>query len=147
MVVTFCGHRDLTTDEEEKLKELLYNKLEKLIKNGADEFLLGGYGDFDKICAETVKKLKIIYPHIKSILVIPYLDREYNLKMYDSTMYPPIENVPKKFAIPKRNEYMVDNADFVISYVISSWGGALTTLNYAKRKKKETVNLAEIMNK
>ncbi len=44
MTVTFCGHSrlrlsDITT---QKYKEILI----ELIENGADEFLLGGYGDF-----------------------------------------------------------------------------------------------------
>jgi hypothetical protein len=37
---------------------------------------------------------------------------------------------------------MVDSADFVISYVKYSWGGAAKTLEYAKRKKVPLVNVA-----
>ena len=38
---------------------------------------------------------------------------------------------------------MVDEADLVIAYVMYSWGGAAKTLEYAKRKKKTIINLAE----
>lgn len=141
MTVTFCGHRNISQAESQRLTSLLYTELEKLIKDGADTFLLGGYGDFDLLCAQTVKRLKEKYPDIISTLVIPYIDRDYNKDLYDDSEYPPLEKVPKKFAILKRNEYMVQKSDVVITYVVFSWGGAYETLQYAKRKKKFIVNL------
>ena len=57
-------------------------------------------------------------------------------KFYDDTIYPPLENVPKKYAIIRRNEWIVENADVVIACVKYSWGGAAKTSQYAKRKKK-----------
>jgi len=129
----------------ERIKPVLCNKVESLINTqGAQEFLFGGYGDFDIIAAEIVKKLKGKYPHIISTLVIPYIDREYNKELYDGSVYPPIESVPKRFAISKRNEWMVQSADYIIAYVKYSWGGASTTLNFARRKKKEIFNMADI---
>ena len=38
--------------------------------------------------------LKGKYPHIKSTLVLSYLDREVNASIYDYTTYPPLEKVP-----------------------------------------------------
>ena len=68
--VTFCGHSKLY-DDKSTLQNSLKTEIEKLILQGAYEFLLGGYGEFDILCAETVKELKNSYPHIKSVLVIP----------------------------------------------------------------------------
>ena len=34
---------------------------------------------------------------------------------------------------------MVEAADVVVAYVLHNWGGAATTLQYAKRKKKEII--------
>ena len=45
MKVTFCGH-SMISDKEE-LSKKLSDTIEKLIKQGADVFYLGGYGDFD----------------------------------------------------------------------------------------------------
>lgn len=143
--VTFCGHGNIPSADVEKIKPLLYNKIETLIEaQGATEFLLGGYGDFDGTAARVVKELKVKYPHITSTLVIPYIDRDYNKELYDGSVFPPIESVPKRFAISKRNEWMVQSADFVIAYVKYSWGGASTTLDYARRKKKIIFNIADI---
>ena len=139
MIVTFCGHgKETYTDE---IKKKLYDTVETLIKQGADEFLLGGYGNFDMLAARTVKSLKEKYPHIKSVLVIPYIDRDFDKSLYDCSEYPPIENVPKRFAISKRNEWMISKADIVIAYVAYGRSGASKTLEFAERKKKHIINL------
>ncbi|MCH5211935.1 MAG: DUF1273 family protein [Oscillospiraceae bacterium] len=140
MIVTFCGHGEITYSEE--IRKILYNTVEELINQGADEFLLGGYGSFDLLAAKTVKILKEKYPHIKSILIIPYINRDFDADIYDCSEYPPIENVPKRFAILKRNEWMARKADVVVAYVQYDWGGAVKTLEYAIRKKKRIINIA-----
>ncbi len=139
MTVTFCGHADI--DYDESIEKQLYDIIENLINNGADEFLLGGYGNFDNLAARLVRKLKNKYLHIESILVIPYLDKKYCLKMYDNTVYPPLETVPLRYAISKRNQWTVENSDCLVSYVKYTWGGAYKTLTYARKKKKHIINI------
>ena len=38
---------------------------------------------------------------------------------------------------------MVDQADLIIAYVDHPYGGAYKTLEYAKKKQKNIINLAE----
>jgi uncharacterized phage-like protein YoqJ len=147
MIITFCGHSNcLFSDEEkEKLKQLL---IEKIIKNPTCKFYLGGYGDFDSLCLRTLRELKTDFPDIELLFITPYLDKNYSkLELakyyYEDVIFPPIENVPRKFAILKRNEWMVDSAELVIAYVKYSWGGAAKTLEYAKRKKVPIINIAQ----
>ena len=139
-VVTFCGHGDFYGDED--VKRWLRDTVEALILRGADDFLLGGYGGFDACAASVVWAFKKKYPAIRSTLVLPYLDRTVDASKYDGTLYPSLENVPRRYAISRRNEYMVNEADIVVAYVTHDWGGAATTLAYAKRKKKEIINYA-----
>lgn len=141
MVVTFCGHKDCLGDKA--LAANLRTVILNLIEEGANYFLLGGYGQFDSLAARTLRDLKTQFPYIHSTLVLPYLNREFNGDLYDDTTYPPLEKVPPRFAISRRNEWMVDHADVVVSYVIYEWGGAATTLRYAKRKKKRIISAAE----
>lgn len=140
MSVTFCGHGNINYDD--KIKIRLKTEIEKVIDKGENDFLLGGYGSFDLLAAHILKTLKPKYPQIKSTLVIPYIDRDYDICLYDDSVYPPLENVPKKFAIAKRNEWTVNEADTIIAYVKHDWGGAARTLKYAVRKKKDIVNIA-----
>jgi len=143
MRVTFCGHGNYRYDKETEIA--LYNILERLINQGYYEFLIGGYGDFDCLVAKVVKKLKGKYPDIKSTLVTPYINREINKDLYDYTIYPPLENVPLRYAISKRNEWLVKNADVVVSYVEFQWGGANKMLEFAIKNKKKVINIYEIL--
>ena len=62
--------------------------------------------------------------------------------VYDRTVYPPLETVPRRFAISHRNRWMVEVSDVVVAYVLHDWGGAATTLRYAKQKKKKILLFA-----
>lgn len=137
MTVTFCGHRDIT--QYDAVKMWLNDCVEKLILEGATDFYLGGYGGFDNLAASVVWKLKEKYPSICSILVLAYLDRDTDASRYDQTTYPPLEKVPKRYAISRRNQWMVETADVVVAYVRHSWGGAAVTLEYARRKQKRII--------
>ena len=138
MTVTFCGHSD--TQDTPELRSWLQEAIREQVESGATLFLLGGYGSFDGIAASVVWELKKDYPEIESILVLPYLDRNVDASKYDGTTYPPLENVPRRYAISKRNHWMVESADVVIANVKYGWGGAAQTLEYAMKKKKTIYN-------
>ena len=138
MTVTFCGHSELS-DRDSTIRAWLSATVESLILRGAKLFYLGGYGDFDSMAASVVWEQKQKYPEIESLLVLPYLDSSLNRNGYDGTTYPPLEKVPRRFAIIKRNEWMVDNSSVLVGYVLYEWGGAVKTLKYAQRKKKEII--------
>ena len=137
MTVTFCGHR--TVYPIEPVRTWLRETVEGLILRGANKFYLGGYGAFDDMAASVVWEQKATHPEITSVLVLPYLDRQVSTARCDYTTYPPLENVPKRYAILRRNAWMVLNSDVVVAYVIHDWGGAATTLKFARRKKKEVI--------
>ena len=134
MTVTFCGHSKL--NKPDGFSKWLDVILPSLIEGGATTFYLGGYGAFDGLAAAAVRRQKETYPHIELILVLPYLDREIDASRYDGTIYPPLEKVPRRYAIVRRNEWMVRESDVVISGVLHSWGGAARTLEFAQRKNK-----------
>ena len=138
-IVTFCGHKEIA--DTSTVRVAVDETLRGLVAEGADYFLLGGYGGFDSLAAHVVYDLKRDNPQIHSTLVIPYLNRDYDTKLYDDTTSPPLEGVPLKFAISKRNEWMVDQADVVVAYVQHSWGGAAATLRYAESKHKRIIRI------
>lgn len=147
MIITFCGHGNIDIDQSvaDKIKDFL---IEKIKQYPNAKFYLGGYGCFDSLIFSILRTLKKDFPNIELVFISPYLDSSYNKlqianEIYDSTLYPPLETVPKKFAILKRNEWMVDSCDLLVAYVRYSWGGARKTLDYAIRKKKSYINFAE----
>lgn len=138
MNVTFCGHAQVA--QVEVVKAWLCAVTQRLIEQGATTFYLGGYGTFDSLAAAVLREQKKRYPQIELVLVLAYLDARKNTSAYDNTVYPPLETVPRRFAISHRNRWMVDTSDVVVAYVLHDWGGAATTLRYAKRKKKEIIS-------
>lgn len=137
MTVTFCGHR--TIDRPTEVKSWLEEVARSLILQGSNKFLLGGYGAFDLMSAHVVHALKAEFPNVESTLVLAYLSTDTDLHLYDNSLYPPLENVPPRYAISRRNRWLIENSDVVVAYVQHSWGGAATTLSYAKRKGKAVI--------
>ena len=150
MIITFIGHSKL--NDSNLLREQLYTTIMKNIKPKENNtFYCGGYGDFDILCAVVCKSIKDSVPNCESVYISPYFTPSAQKKMryliesnlYDSTIYPPIEEVPPKFALIKRNEWMITEADLVISYVKHTYGGAYKSLEYARRNKKRIINITE----
>ena len=138
MTVAFCGHAQIS--QSEKIEKWLYDVTQKLIEQGATTFYLGGYGAFDSLTASVLRAQKKRYPQIELILVLAYLNTGRNTSGYDGTVYPPLETVPRRFAISHRNRWMVESADVVVAYVLRDWGGAAATLRCAKQKKKQIIS-------
>ena len=147
MIVAFCGHAQFHKTEEYEKK--MIDLLEERVGDQAADMYLGGYGCFDNFAYECCKKFKEIHPKVSLVFVSPYLTVEYQQNhlnyqktRYDSIIYPEIENKPKRYAIIYRNKYMVEKADFVVSYITHHWGGAYKTYRYAKQKKKLIFNIS-----
>lgn len=138
--ISFFGHSDYEYDEEDE--KAIIEKIDELVGDDPCDFLLGGIGAFDMFAKRCCIKYKqLLNPNVKLTLVMPYLDRKYNIKGYDDTVYPPLESVPKRLAIIRRNEWMVKESDNIIAYVWH-YGGARNTLDIAKRKNKPIFNVA-----
>lgn len=137
MVCSFFGHRNAPHGLEPEL----IGCIKKLImENNAKVFYVGTQGEFDRIVWNTLSILKNKYPHINCYKVLAYLptNKEYG---GEDTIYPEgLETVPRKLAIIKRNEWMINNSDMIVSYVRHS-GGADTFVDLARRKGKFIVEI------
>ena len=124
---------------------------ENINPNEKTVFYCGGYGDFDNLCAKLCRSEKENFGNCELVFITPYITESQQKKMkymvdtrlYDATLYPPLENIPPKFAIIKRNQWMIDRADLVIACVGHTYGGAYTSLKYAVKKRKNIINLFE----
>ncbi len=152
MIIGFTGHSFISS--KEKVKEKVKEQICKNITNSKRiTFYLGGYGEFDEICAEVCRKLKREYANIELVYVTPYITLSEQAKikemqilgLYDTSLYPPIESTPLRFAISKRNQWMMANVDLVIAYVSHSYGGAYKSLQAAKSKKKKIINICDFI--
>lgn len=144
MVVSFFGHRRFV-ERDVNAGEIIA-EIEKMAEGEQVQFYLGEYGCFDAFAHRCAKKYKKLHPETKIIFVTPYIDENYYLlqdseERYDEIIYPELENVPKRYAIDKRNKWIVENSDFIFFYVIVSFGGASNALTHARRKNIPHKNL------
>ncbi len=149
MIITFCGHSDFSKSKE--YENAVMDFFETRVNGDSVDFFLGGYGKFDAFAYNCAKNYKVKHPNASLVFVTPYMSLEYqenHLKYqetrYDEIIYPDIEGVYPKFAIPYRNRWMVEKADLIVAFVNREYGGAYHTFKHAKRKGKYIFNLADI---
>ncbi len=150
MIISFVGHAlvNSKSNVEKKVKEHI---LANITDREPIICYLGGSGDFDEICASVCRRLRSKHANIELVYVAPYLSlaEQARIKeiercgLYDSSIYSLSDKTPPRFAILKRNEWMMINADIVIAYVNHSYGGAYTALSIAKRRGKRIINIAD----
>lgn len=134
----FIGH----ADTPEAVFAQLTQAVERLIlKENVGYFYVGGYGNFDRLAAMAVKRLKKSYPFILLMLVLPYHPSELPVPVpegFDGTYYPEgMETVPKRYAIVRANRKMVETVDWLIAYVWHPASNSRSILEYAQRREKK----------
>ena len=148
MIIAFFGHSSI--NNYSVLRETIEKIIREVIKKcDSISFYCGGYGAFDGLCAEVCRCIKSEYRNCELIFITPYITELQQQKMkelirtkqYDGCLYPSLENVPPRFAISKRNEWIANEADLIICYVNHSFGGAYKAVDFARRRKKKIINL------
>ena len=148
----FIGHRDVGNEAQALLaKAVEYH----ILKYGVTDFFVGHYGQFDSMAAHAIKEAKKRHPEVHLVLVLPYHPAIRPIstpKGFDGTFYPwEDEKIPKRLAIIKTNQKMVDTCDYLITYAYHFLGGTGQIVEYARKREKRGLihveNLAEKMRK
>lgn len=141
MICTFFGHRDAPS----KMEGTIRATIERLVLEGVTFFYVGNNGNFDNMVHRQLKQLSVEYPYIRYYVVLAYMPTvkdELDITDYSKTIYPEgLESVPPRFAISKRNEWMIEKADIVVTYVKYSTGGAAQAKKLAERKGKTVMTV------
>ena len=137
---TFFGHRECPDSVKTILREVLVD----LIKDhGVDMFYVGNQGQFDAMVRSTLQELKKVYPQTDYAVVLAYMPgKQTEHDDYSDTMLPEgIEFVHPRYAISWRNNWMLRQSEYVVTYITHSWGGAAQYVRKAKNQKKIVINL------
>ena len=139
---TFFGHSECYELDVSILKMTI----EDLINKGIDTFYVGHNGNFDNLVFGALIDLQKIYPNISVTVVLAYLTTQ-NTKhdpYQGYTIYPEdVAEAPRRFAIDRRNRWMIEHSDFCICYITHTWGGAYKFVSLAKKKGLKITNLGE----
>ena len=140
-ICTFFGHRDCPDSVKPKLREVLTDLIEH---HGVDRFYVGRQGAFDALARAVLQELSKTHPHISYAVVLERLPgrRDDPDPDFSHSIFPEgLETVPPRFAIARRNDWMLRQADCVVAYVIHAQGGAATFTAKARRQQKTVLNL------
>ena len=139
---TFFGHRDCQDEIKPKLRAVLADLIEN---HNVDMFYVGHQGQFDAIVHRVLKELKAEYPTVNYAVVLAYMPSEKTeYDDYSDTMLPEgIESVHPRYAISWRNNWMLQQSNYVVAYVTHPWGGAYKYAEKAKRQGKCMIFLQE----
>ena len=138
----FFGHREVTHNIRSKLTAII----EKLITvDDVTDFYVGHQGQFDTMVYSILKELGEKYPQIRYTVVLAYMPDENIKRVYgENTLFPDgLETVPKKFAISKRNDWMIQQSGFAVCYVHKITGGAAKFREKAEKRKLQIIDVVD----
>lgn len=132
---TFFGHRDCSENIKPKIRTVVIDLIEN---HGVTMFYVGNQGNFDRMVRSVLKEVTTAYPGVGYAVVLAYMpSAKKSADDFSDTLLPDgIEKVPKRFAISWRNKWMIEHADYVVTYVTRLFGGAAQFSALAKSKGK-----------
>lgn len=144
MIYACFGHHDC----RDTIRPVIMEQIKDIICRDPEcEFLVGHQGRFDELTTSVLKELSREYPDLNYSVVLAYHPSEVKLVVEvppEHTIYPEgLEKAPRRYAISKRNDWMLKEADAVICYITHWYGGAAKFVEKAGKMEILVVNMAE----
>ena len=137
----FIGHRDTP----EHVYPALEQAVEQLITQGVTEFYVGNHGSFDRMAARAVIAAKQHHPQVRLTMLLAYHPGERLVTLppgFDGSLYPlGMESVPRRFAIPRANRWMVEHCTHLVAYVTHPASNAGKVVEWGIFKDKKVMKL------
>ncbi len=137
---TFIGHRNCSS----QICNQLWQTIEKLvIEESVSVFYVGTHGNFDKFAYQVLVELEKKY-EIKVFVVLAYLNGKKENIYYDTnkTIFPDVlEKTSFRYAINKRNEFMIKNSQYMICYVDNTFSNSYDYVKLALKNKLKIINI------
>ncbi len=136
----FIGHRNCPAEIRTGLMAIMERLI---IEENVDCFYVGTQGSFDRMVYDALSQLEKKH-EIRWYVVLAYLNRAADGVYYDSdkTIYPDeLTKTPLRFAIRRRNSFMIERSDFMIAYLNTPFTNTYKNVEEAIRKKKNVINL------
>ena len=140
MVCTFFGHKDAPSSIKMRLEEII----EALINEGMNNYYVGNNGNFDFYVQGVLENIVKKHNDIRFSVVLSTINETAIGTKQKYTVFPEgLENALPKFAILKRNDWMINNSQIVITYVRHNFSNSHKWLEKAKKKGLGVINLGD----
>lgn len=142
MNCTFFGHSKLY----ENISNALSTEILSLIKNGFSNFWVGNNGQFDYCVQVALKNLSNDGYLFDYSIVISHIGEKALSGAQDKTIFPlELASSLPRFAINKRNQWMIDNSAAIICYVNNKFSNSYKWMLKGQRKKLKIINLTSVI--
>ena len=138
MKCVFFGHRNIWADISERIEKAI-----RLVHRDyqINLFLVGNNGNFDYMVQRILSKLENELP-IDYVVMLSRIDERTLYSPQEKTVFHEgLENVPYRFAISRRNETMLSNADILITYVSNKFSNSYKLMEKARQRQIHIINL------
>ena len=140
---TFFGHRDSPQSIKPNLREAIIELIEH---HNVRRFYVGNHGNFDLMARSILRDLSHQYSQISYAVVLAYLPAKQSEETphdFSDTLLPEgIEAVPRRYAISWRNNWMLRQSDYVITFLDHSWGSAAQFAEKAEKAGKTVIHIS-----
>ena len=140
------GHREI---EGKIFPKKVEQALEEIIQMGVTTFYNGLAMGWDLLTAERIIKLKKKYPQVRLIGCVPFYGQERYFPDKDKVRYAKVLKgcdevtlLSEQYyngCLLRRNDYMIERADFLIAYLKEDEGGTAYTVRKFRAKKGENI--------
>lgn len=148
----FTGHREIKPAHYQLMNRVILHAIKVLYKRGYRSFLTGGAVGFDTAAAKAVLSARDYVGDIELILILPCKDqtkmwRESDIAIYNEILTQANHAIYTSETYTKdcmfiRNQALVDNSSYCVSYQFRSGGGTAYTVNYARSQGITVYNTA-----
>jgi hypothetical protein len=141
MTCTFFGHRDTPYIVFEQLKTSIINMIEK---NNVERFYVGNNGNFDIMAQKALEEISIKRNDFDYLIVLSRINEIARGGNQNKTIFPEeLAEVLPKFAIVKRNNWLICNSSYVIAYSKYPSSNANKLIKKSMKKGLIVENLAD----
>lgn len=131
---TFFGHRDAPPEIQPAINAAIN---EMIHNHSVRRFYVGNEGYFDAMVQRALLRAQSEFPQLQCLIVLARIpDRAHPSLPLDTVFPEGFESFPPRFAISRRNRWILDHSDCAITYIRHSWGGAAGFAELARRQQK-----------
>ena len=140
-VCAFLGNANIW-NEKETAERIKQTAIDLITHKQVDTFLVGTKGEYEVLAHKVMEQVRDNYTDIRIMLVLAYAqDLDKCRYSFNDFYYPSKSELGyKRWSIAKRNEWIVDEADYIIACNYYQ-GRAFNYCQKAKRKGKEVIEI------
>ena len=141
MTCIFFGHADAPDSIKHNLKKTI---IQLINAEGIKAFYVGNNGNFDYYVQGALKEIAQTQKDICYHIVLSHINEKAINACQDITIFPEgLEKTLPRFAISKRNEWLIKNADIVVAYVKYKVSHCYNWAQKAAKKGLKVINIAD----